>query len=194
MHCMQHAEEPSVVVAVANGLSDDRSLNALRAAAGGRVLAIRLVLPAEQTGCRCGCGTEGPGFVAVDPQDAFLPETDRAELRQLAPGIAIADTAWPALLGGAVALAGRNVRIAALGRLTTDPGPGPIVLLLGDLVASLRNTNEKHVPTLRTVAVVCGHASHALPVPGWTVLPHRSQSVPVATGLSSAADREPLAG
>lgn len=131
-------------------------------------------------------------MVAVRPDDQALPARERTELQRLAPGVAIADEAWQALIGGTVALGGRDVRISMSGRLSDGTAPGPIVLLLDDLTASLAVSPPQHLPTVRTLAVVCGHASHTRVAPGWTLLPGRAADVPVATGLPVPAERKPV--
>lgn len=188
---MQHADTESLVPVSFEGLADDAQVGALSAASGGQLLAVRLLLPAEQ-GCRCGCGGGGPAMVAVRPDDQALPARERTELQRLAPGVAIADEAWQALIGGTVALGGRDVRISMSGRLSDGTAPGPIVLLLDDLTASLAVSPPQHLPTVRTLAVVCGHASHTRVAPGWTLLPGRAADVPVATGLPVPAERKPV--
>ncbi len=188
MNCMQHAGGSLLATAYVGGLADDAAVDAIRRAAGGRIVALRLLLPAEASGCRCGCGGAGPSMVALDPADEALPRGERTVLGQLAPGVAVADEGWEALIGGTVALAGRDVRILASGALSGGISPGPIVLLLSDLMDSIAASRPQHLPVLRTLAVVCGHPHHALAMSGWTVLPGRSVDVPVRAGLPEPSD------
>lgn len=189
MNCMQHADRSLLASAYVDGLADDAAMEALGGAAGGRVLAVRLLLPAESSGCRCGCGGAGPSMVALRRDDDTLPRDERAVLAQLVPGAAVANQGWEALVGGTVALTGLDVRIATSGELSRGAVPGPIVLLLDDLMVSLAASKQQHLPVLRTLAVVCGHPRHALDASGWSVLPGRSVDVPVGTGLPRPVDR-----
>lgn len=130
-------------------------------------------------------------MVAMDPGDVAVPAGERQGVQQLSSGSAVADHAWRALLGATVALAGRDVRISSLARLSDDPAvPGPILLPLVDVVAGLRVTAAAHMPDLRTVAVVCGHPTHDLDGHGWQPLTAPGADVPCGTGLAREAARE----
>lgn len=190
MNCMQHAGGLLLATAYVDGLADDAAMDALTGVAGGRVVAVRLLLPAEESGCRCGCGGAGPSMVALQRDDEALPGDERTVLNQLGPGAAVADEGWQALIGGTVALAGLDVRISASGALSDGTAPGPIVLLLDDLMASIAASPPQHLPVLRTLAVVCGHPRHALARSGWSTLPGRSVAVPVRTGLPQLVERQ----
>jgi hypothetical protein len=164
------------------GLASDEELNDL-AQVCGPVLAVRIVLPTG--GGHCGCGSdvgEGPALVALDPADAAVPEEQRAAVRLVRPGRAVADTAWAFLSGGTVALAGVDVVVARVAQLGLVPDPGPVLLALSDLATSLGRTEPAFAPLMRTVAVV-GSGVGAATVDGWDAQPTAGVGVPVSTGI-----------
>jgi len=163
------------------GLATDEQL----AGVGGRVVAVRIVLAAAGGSCACaGPAHDGPALVALDPGDAAVPAAERGAVSRVAPGLAVADTAWAFLAGGTVALVGLDVvvhQVMSLG--ATGDGPGPVLFTLSDLAVSLGRVDPAHVPPMRTVVVVRGPG--AVPE-GWEAEPVEGLAVPVATGIRAS--------
>lgn len=177
-------DEPLTAVSHA-GLATDAQLADLVVAHGSAV-AVRVVLPGLAAPCGCG-GPAGavPSLVAIDPHDAAVPPAQRAAVRLVAPGLAVADVAWAFLAGGTVALAGLDAVVHRVAPLGTAGEPGPVLLAISDLAESLGRTAPEHLPLLRTVVVLRAGAG-PVAVPGWETEPTRGDSVALTTGLGAA--------
>lgn len=164
-----------------NGLASDAELSGVVSELG-TLIAVRLLLPFVRQ--ESGCGhAPGPDLVAVSPQDAALPPDQAAAVRPLAPGAAIADQTWAELRGGTVALAGIDIRITGVAKLTDSTAPGPIVLTLSDLATGLSATEARHAPVVRTLIVVPGVAAGEVPA-GWRVVAVADGGgIPISAGL-----------
>lgn len=174
------------------GLADDTQIAAV-ATLCGPVAAMRVVLPSGRQSCGCGnvdgdVGGEGPALVALDPADPAVPRQQRAGVRRVAPGIAVADTAWGFLVGSSIALVGLDVVVAHVCELGLERSPGPVLLALSDVAVSLGRTGVGHMPSLRTVVVVA-RGTDSLAPEGWVLEPAGNGRVPVTSGLGGPHER-----
>ena len=127
-------------------------------------------------------------MVAVDPLDAALTAAAGSALSGLASGIGVADRDWSSLVGGTIALTGRDVAIVRTADLGGEVGPGPLVLTLADFAASLAAAPNHTLPNLRTLAVVQG-VPNTVPA-GWRALLTETDGVPLDTGLHIAPEAD----
>lgn len=189
MQCMPYTvprPPPSTAAAVVwDGLAGDAELSLITRALGP-ILAVRLLLPTGEYGCRCASSTHRPALVALDPTEMSLPGEQQLALGGLLPGSAVADVSWSSLHGGTVALTGQNVRVDRLARLGDGDVPGPIVITLADLAASLAATSGDHAPAVWTLVVVSGARSETAPA-GWKRVHTAVDGIPVQTGLDVVA-------
>lgn len=177
---------PSEVSALVwDGLAGDAELSLITRTLGP-ILAVRLLLPTGEHGCRCASSTHGPALVALDPRAVSLPGEQQQALGGLLPGSAVADVGWSSLHGGTVALTGLDVRVDRLARLGGGDVPGPIVVTLADLAASLAATGGDHAPAVWTLVVVSG-AGSVTALAGWKRVHTAVDGIPVQTGLDILA-------
>lgn len=185
MQCMPYTtpfEPPDEVSALLwDGLAGDAELSQV-ARALGPILAVRLLLPTGENGCRCATSHLGPALVALDLSERALPGGQQQALGGLRPGSAVADEGWSTLHGGTIALTGLDVRITSLARLADGDTPGPIVVTLADLAAALAATSSDRAPAVWTLVVVSDARSGTAPA-GWTLVHTAPDGIPVQTGL-----------
>lgn len=168
-----------------DGLADDAAVEAV-VGVGRAPVALRLVMAAGA----CRCGGPGPTMVAIDPADAALPARQSDAVRGLRPGTALVDRSWAHLVGGQVALAGRSLVVSTAVDLSDSCGrcATPLVLTLGDLAASLAETDSAHLPVLTTVLIRRGSHQDDETVPtDWSVLGSGSPNVALEVGAAGAA-------
>lgn len=163
--------------------SDDQLLEV--GVALGPTRAVRLLADTGNTGCS-GPSDAGPVLVALDPDDAALPDDQRLAVSGLTRGRAIADHAWAALRGGTIALPGCDVVITRTASLSDCERPGPLLLTLADLAAGLAATALAHAPRVWTLAIVDDVSRSAVP-DGWSVVTTSSDGIGAQTGLGLIA-------
>jgi len=160
---------------VTDGLASDAAMAAL----GSRLMAVRIVLLAEDPK-RC-CSGHQPLFLAVDPGDPTLPERERQVLDALATGHAVPGSALAALAGGVVALPGLSLAID----VPRDLGPGleeGVVLTLADAARGLAAAGPAYGMRPGTVAIVSGDDEP--PEPWRSTASGADRRMPLAAGLA----------
>jgi hypothetical protein len=156
------------------GLAGDEEVAALPA-----VVALRLRIAAGDGGSRC-CHADSLALVAVMPTDPSLPATVAAALEGLASGGAIAATARDELVGGWIAMPGRDVAVTA----SADLGHDAVVAInFADAAAFVLADHDGRLVVHTTVVLAANPERFGeepdLPSAGWHVVARRVPSVPL---------------
>ncbi|MGW3622996.1 hypothetical protein [Streptomyces sp. NPDC000880] len=164
------------------GLAGDSDVAALPGVVG-----LRLRIAAGETASRC-CGSASMALVAAAPTDPSLPEAVAAALDGLAAGSAVAATALDELVGGWIAMPGRDVEVAASADLGHD---AVVAVAFDDAVAFLLADHDDRL-VVHTTAVLAGSpdaaGESAGPPAGWQVVAHQVPSVPLLIAAPHADD------
>jgi hypothetical protein len=160
-----------------DGLASDTAIADVAPVVGYRV---QIAVGASRHQC---CDPAAVTLVAVAATDPSLPGATRSALRELAPGAAIAAAALSELVGGWVAMPGRNLRVTASADLGDD---GVVVMALPDAAAFLQAENGDRL-LVRTTAVLArpldaseGHQGDLPAIsPEWQLVADGVPSVPL---------------
>lgn len=152
-----------------DGLAGDADVAALPVVVG-----LRLRIAAGESSSRC-CGSASIALVAAAPTDPSLPEAVAAALDGLAAGSAVAATALDELVGGWIAMPGRNVEVAA----SADLGHDAVVAVTFDDAAAFLLADHDDRLVVHTTAVLAESPDAAGEPAGWQVVAHQVPSVPL---------------
>lgn len=186
MRCIQDTTRAEAAFAVLEraGLAGDDEVAALPA-----VVAVRLRIAAGDCVSRC-CDADSLALVAAMPADPSLPASVAAALEGLAPRSAIAATERDELVGGWIAMPGRDVRVTA----SADLGHDAVVAIhFADAAAFLMADHDGRLVVHTTVVLAADpEGSDEKPdifSAGWHVVARRVPSVPLLATAPHAHDR-----
>jgi hypothetical protein len=156
-----------------DGLASDVAIAGLTAVVG-----YRLHIAAGERHHQC-VNQTCVALVALAPTEPALPESTRAVLRELTPGNAVAASGLRELVGGWVAMPGRDVRIATCGDLGAD---NVVAITLDDAAGFLSAAGGDRL-LVRTTVVLAGALPAAREEPAaalvWRVVADGLPAVPL---------------